>query len=39
MSKMNDKVAVITGGDSGIRVNAVSPGPIETPIYDRMELP
>lgn len=25
--------------DRGIRVNAVSPGPIETPIYDRMELP
>lgn len=25
--------------DRGIRVNAISPGPIETPIYGRMELP
>lgn len=25
--------------DRGIRVNAVSPGPIETPIFDRMGLP
>ncbi len=25
--------------ERGIRVNAVSPGPIETPIYDRLELP
>lgn len=25
--------------DRGIRVNAVSPGPIATPIYDRLEMP
>jgi NAD(P)-dependent dehydrogenase (short-subunit alcohol dehydrogenase family) len=25
--------------DRGIRVNAISPGPIETPIYGRLELP
>ena len=25
--------------DRGIRVNAVSPGPIETPIFNRMGLP
>ncbi len=25
--------------ERGIRVNAVSPGPIETPIFDRMDLP
>ncbi len=24
--------------DRGIRVNAISPGPIETPIYGRLEL-
>jgi NAD(P)-dependent dehydrogenase (short-subunit alcohol dehydrogenase family) len=76
MNKIQDKVAVITGGSSGIglatakafvregarvallgrdtetldaavaelvdrsiRVNAISPGPIETPIYGRLGLP
>jgi len=39
MARFNDRNILITGGSSGIRANAVSPGPIETNFFERTNLP
>jgi NAD(P)-dependent dehydrogenase (short-subunit alcohol dehydrogenase family) len=35
MSRLKNKVAVITGGNSGIGFGIISPGTTDTPVFDK----